>query len=66
MCEVADAGRILDPLAGRRRPEPGQLGGYGLWLANQLCELVQVRTFAGGGAVRAHMRLPQASMTSLT
>jgi anti-sigma regulatory factor (Ser/Thr protein kinase) len=66
VCEVADAGRILDPLAGRRRPEPGQLGGYGLWLANQLCELVQVRTFAGGGVVRAHMRLPQPSSTSAT
>jgi anti-sigma regulatory factor (Ser/Thr protein kinase) len=66
VCEVADTGRILDPLAGRRRPEPGQLGGYGLWLANQLCELVQVRTFAGGGVVRAHMRLPQASSTSAT
>jgi anti-sigma regulatory factor (Ser/Thr protein kinase) len=66
VCEVTDAGRILDPLAGRRRPEPGQLGGYGLWLANQLCELVQVRTFAGGGAVRAHMRLPQESITSAT
>jgi anti-sigma regulatory factor (Ser/Thr protein kinase) len=60
ICEVADDGRILDPLAGRRRPEPNQLGGYGLWLANQLCELVQVRTFAGGGVIRAHMRLPSA------
>jgi anti-sigma regulatory factor (Ser/Thr protein kinase) len=59
VCEVADEGRILDPLAGRRRPDSEQLGGYGLWLANQLCDLVQVRTFAAGGVIRAHMRLPR-------
>jgi anti-sigma regulatory factor (Ser/Thr protein kinase) len=57
VCEVRDAGRFTDPLAGRRRPEEGQQGGYGLWIANQLCELVQVRTFAGGSVVRLHMRL---------
>ena len=34
------------PLAGRERPRPGQVGGYGLWLANQLCDLVQVRAYA--------------------
>ena len=64
--EVSDQGRILDPLAGRRRPDREQLGGYGLWLANQLCELVQLRTFPGGGVIRVHMRLPQPSITSLT
>jgi anti-sigma regulatory factor (Ser/Thr protein kinase) len=57
LSEVSDRGRILDPLAGRRRPAQGQVGGYGLWLANQLCDLVQVRTFADGSVVRLHMRL---------
>jgi anti-sigma regulatory factor (Ser/Thr protein kinase) len=57
ICEVRDRGRIADPLAGRRRPGSGQIGGYGLWLANQVCDLVQVRTFATGGVVRLHMRL---------
>jgi anti-sigma regulatory factor (Ser/Thr protein kinase) len=57
VCEVGDRGRIVDPLAGRRRPETGQLGGYGLWLANQVCELVQIRTFATGGVVRLHVGL---------
>jgi hypothetical protein len=33
------------------------MGGYGLWLANQLCDLVQVRSFPTGSAVRLHMRL---------
>jgi anti-sigma regulatory factor (Ser/Thr protein kinase) len=57
LCEVRDSGRIAHPLAGRERPERGQVGGYGLWLANQLCDLVQVRAFAAGGAVRLHVRL---------
>ena len=57
VCEVRDRGRFADPLAGRRHPEDGQQGGYGLWIANQLCELVQVRTFATGSVVRLHMRL---------
>jgi anti-sigma regulatory factor (Ser/Thr protein kinase) len=57
VCDVRDDGRIVDPLVGRRRPYGGQTGGYGLWLANQLCELVQIRAFADGGAVRLHKRL---------
>jgi len=56
VCEVRDDGRIHAPLAGRERPRRGQVGGYGLWLANQLCDLVQVRAYASGGAVRLHMR----------
>jgi anti-sigma regulatory factor (Ser/Thr protein kinase) len=56
LCEVHDAGRIEDPLVGRRRPPPSSPGGRGLWLANQLCELVQVRTFATHSAVRMFMR----------
>jgi anti-sigma regulatory factor (Ser/Thr protein kinase) len=55
--EIRDAGRIAQPLAGRVRPEHGQVGGYGLWLANQLCDLVQVRAYGSAGAVRLHMRL---------
>lgn len=58
VCEVRDAGRILDPLADRRRPAADALGGRGLWIANQLCDLVQVRTFREGTAVRLHMALP--------
>ena len=56
VCEIRDDGRIADPLAGRTRPEREQVGGYGLWLANQLCDLVQVRAYATGGAVRLRMR----------
>jgi anti-sigma regulatory factor (Ser/Thr protein kinase) len=56
ICEVRDDGHLDQPLAGRERPTPDQEHGRGLWVANQLCELVQVRSFATGTVVRAHMR----------
>jgi len=31
------------------------VGGHGLWLVNQLCDLVQMRTFASGSVVRVHL-----------
>jgi hypothetical protein len=55
VCEVRNEGRITDPLADRTRPRRGLDGGRGLWIANALCELVQVRTFADGVVVRAHV-----------
>ena len=58
ICEVSDAGRIDQPLAGRERPFAGQTGGRGLWLVNQLCDLAQIRCFPAGSAVRLHMRIP--------
>jgi anti-sigma regulatory factor (Ser/Thr protein kinase) len=56
LCEVADAGRIHQPLAGRERPLAGQPGGRGLWLVNQLSDLAQIRCFEAGSVVRLHMR----------
>ena len=44
-----------NPLAGRRRPTRGTHGGRGLWTANQVADLVAMRTFAGGTVVRIHM-----------
>ena len=52
ICQVEDDGRFDDPLAGRRRPEVTQLSGRGLWLVNQLCDLVQVRSSTAGSVVR--------------
>ena len=52
VCEVRDAGRIADPMVGRRLPAPTGKDGRGLWLANQLCDLVQVRSTAAGAVVR--------------
>jgi anti-sigma regulatory factor (Ser/Thr protein kinase) len=56
LCEVSDAGRLDDPLAGRRRPDIAEIGGHGLWIANQVCDLVQLRSFPEGSVVRIHMR----------
>jgi anti-sigma regulatory factor (Ser/Thr protein kinase) len=57
ICEIADEGAIADPLVGRRDPQRSTGGGFGLWLANQMCELVQVRTFPTGSVVRLHASL---------
>jgi len=55
VCEVRDRGAIADPMAGRQLPFAPQPHGYGLWLAHQVCDLVQVRALPGGGVVRVHM-----------
>lgn len=55
-CQISDAGRIRDLLAGRVRPEAGARGGRGLWLVNQLCDLVQIRTGRSGTTVRIHVK----------
>jgi anti-sigma regulatory factor (Ser/Thr protein kinase) len=57
ICEVRDRGRITDPMLGRRRPLLRQFGGRGLWLINQLCDLVQIRSTAAGSVIRVHLRL---------
>ena len=59
MCQVADRGRITDPLAWHRARSEVVLGGKGLWLVNQLCDLVQARTSPVGTVARLHMRLGQ-------
>lgn len=55
LVEVEDRGTIDEPLVGRLRPGISQEGGRGLWLANRLCDLVQIRSGAAGTTVRLHM-----------
>ncbi|MEO9139723.1 MAG: anti-sigma factor RsbA family regulatory protein [Jatrophihabitans sp.] len=55
ICEVRDDGHISDPLVGRFAPPSNASGGRGLWLANHLCDLVQLRSFRGGTVVRLHV-----------
>lgn len=50
--EFSDAGVIADPLTGRRAPAPDQPRGRGLFLVNQLCDLVQLRSGPQGTTVR--------------
>jgi len=52
VCEIHDTGHLQDPLAGRLRPRFDQIGGRGLWLIHQLCDLVQIRTTQHGTTVR--------------
>jgi anti-sigma regulatory factor (Ser/Thr protein kinase) len=53
--EVTDKGCIADRLADRRRPRADQERGYGLWLVNQVCDLVQIRSGPEGSVVRVHV-----------
>ena len=58
VCEVRDGGHIVQPLIGREEPALGQIGGHGIWLVNLVCDLVQVRSSAGGSTVRMQMQRP--------
>lgn len=55
ICEARDRGRLASLLVGRELPAPDQLEGRGLWLANQLCDLVQIRSSSEGTTVRLHV-----------
>ena len=52
VCEVRDADPLDDPLVGRVRPAAGEPDARGLWQANQVCDLVQVRSTRDGSTVR--------------
>lgn len=54
VCEIFDDGHIQQPLAGRELPGRDQDRGRGLWLANQVCDLVQIRSSSDGTTVRLH------------
>jgi anti-sigma regulatory factor (Ser/Thr protein kinase) len=56
-CQIQDTGHITDPLAGRRRPSADGGSGYGLWIVHQVCDLVELRSGAGGTVIRLHMSL---------
>ena len=53
--EVATTTRVDDPYAGRRRPPTDALDGRGLWLINQLCDLVELRCDDDGMRLRLHI-----------
>jgi anti-sigma regulatory factor (Ser/Thr protein kinase) len=55
VCQVEDDGTITDPLAGRRRAA-SDAAGHGLWVVNQVCDLVELRSARGRTTVRMHMR----------
>jgi anti-sigma regulatory factor (Ser/Thr protein kinase) len=55
--QFTDSGTITDPLTGRFSPSLEQEGGRGVYLVNQLCDLVQLRSSPEGSVVRLHMQL---------
>jgi anti-sigma regulatory factor (Ser/Thr protein kinase) len=55
VCEICDRGWISEPLAGRLRPSVEGDRGRGLWMVNQLCDLVQIRSGPSGTAIRLHV-----------
>jgi len=57
LLEVRDRGHISEPLQRRTRPAPGQPTGRGLWLAEELSDLLQIRSGPEGSIVRVHMLL---------
>lgn len=54
--EVSTAGCISDPLAGRELPANPK-AGRGLWIVNQLCDLVETRSGLWGTLTRLHVHL---------
>jgi hypothetical protein len=57
ICEVIDPGTVDDPMIGRR----AAMGANGsrdraIRLANELCDLVQVRSCSAGATIRVHCR----------
>ena len=60
--DVADGGGSLsDRDAGWLPPAGLDHGGYGLWLARTLCDLVEIRSGTCGTTVRLHVRLDDAT-----
>jgi anti-sigma regulatory factor (Ser/Thr protein kinase) len=57
ICEVSDGGHIADPLVGRSYPSVDVEGGRGLWMANHLADLSQIRSGPSGTVVRIHLGL---------
>jgi len=57
VCQITDDGFISDPLVGTRRPAVDAMGGHGLWLVNQVCDRVDLRSDQTGTTIRLHMFL---------
>jgi anti-sigma regulatory factor (Ser/Thr protein kinase) len=55
VCDVSDSGQITNPLVGCH-PPGSELEPTGLWLVNQLCDLVEIRSGPDGTCVRIRLR----------
>jgi anti-sigma regulatory factor (Ser/Thr protein kinase) len=55
VAEVRDRGHLRDLLVGRSTPDQRQGHGRGVWLVNQICDLVQLRSGPGRTVVRVRI-----------
>jgi len=61
VCRLEDAGPgFRDPLAGYFPPASNAHGGRGLWIARQLCDVVEITSDRAGTVVVLQVRLPSA------
>ncbi|GAA3449576.1 sensor histidine kinase [Dactylosporangium matsuzakiense] len=62
ICEISDAGGgprsedLSNGFFGFLRTDPQAGRGHGLWIARQICDLLEMRTGESGTTVRLHMR----------
>ncbi|MBG0564520.1 sensor histidine kinase [Actinoplanes aureus] len=54
VCQLQDTGHLTDPLAGRIGPPHIRHRGYGLVLANELCDLMRIHSSPAGTTIRLH------------
>ena len=64
VCEVTDGGCVDDPFIGTRTPPVDDTSGRGLWMVNQLCDLVELRSGRSGTAVRLRFARPGSAMSA--
>ena len=57
VCEIQDAGYIRDTLTMRRHPGRLASASRGLWITEQICDLVEIFSSPRGSQVRMHKRL---------
>ena len=58
VCEVTDrGGGMATPPAHPERPVPDEPGGWGLWLAGELTDSIEIASGSGGTAIRISSRL---------
>jgi anti-sigma regulatory factor (Ser/Thr protein kinase) len=57
VCEISDTGTADDNFLGFVRSDPNAERGHGLWIARQLCDLMEIRTRGPGTRIRLHMRV---------
>ena len=61
VCEITDTGTATGNFLGFLRADPHSERGHGLWIARQICDLLEMRTGPSGTTVRLHMRRPSSA-----